>query len=87
MYETVPKYGTWPNGRWCSAIRSGFQSVLLDGVEVTTVPSSSSKPNWEKYFYNDLNLSAEPNTNNENNIAVTLRFPFTGNFRAQTIKK
>lgn len=70
--------GTWPNGRWCSAIRSGFQSVLLDGVEVTTVQSSSSKPNWEKYFYNDLN---------ENNIAVTLRFPFTGNFRAQTIKK
>lgn len=51
----------------------GFQSVLLDGLDFTTLPR-------ENYFYNDLVLSAEAytNTNDENNIAVELGFPFTG---------
>lgn len=60
-------------GHCCRMIIPGFQSVLLDGLDFTTLPR-------ENYFYNDLVLSAEAytNTNDENNIAVTLGFPFTG---------
>lgn len=67
-------------GHWCRAVRSGFQSVLLDGLDFTTLPRKN-------YFYNDLVLSEETytNTNDENNIAVTLRFSLHWKLRTQTI--
>lgn len=57
-------------GHCCRMIIPGFQTVLLDRLDFTTLPR-------ENYFYNDLVLSAEAytNTNDENNIAVQYDFP------------